>query len=406
MARSFGRVFASIWSDDDFRAVPVDSRLMYVFLISQPDLDHAGVIPLRVRRWSRALGVTVTEVEKMLADLNGGLFTVTDADTEELLVRSLIRRDEVWKQPNVFKSAAASAAAVASTAIKQALLAEVRRLDVESASRDIQRTRNDLVTLLEPFGNPSPTPPEGHSGEETTHVDAPAEPGDTAKTPKRDTTRNVPAQNPQRGVLEGLPRGTSELRGKAKGEGEKLVRQKPPPPTPPDVQPPLMFAVADAKAGEGGIPGEEPTPVADLAAEIRKTRPEWSTRSVRTALEDPAVAERPWPIIAAAMRIIAADKTTKSPGRLKENGPWWAEAAAREATSARAAAAHAANPRKTAANTPERRPHNAKRTDRTFVLFARFGGRRRLTGHDRQTDNSKKPVPAASRAGCRRGPAR
>jgi hypothetical protein len=325
MARSFGRVFASIWSDDDFRAVPVDSRLMYVFLISQPDLDHAGVIPLRVRRWSRALGVTVAEVEKMLADLNDRLFTVTDEDTEELLVRSLIRRDEVWKQPNVFKSAAASAAAVASPAIKRTLLAEIRRLDVGSASRDIQQTRNDLVTLLEPFGNPSPTPPEGHSGDESTQTDTP-------KTPERDENHNVAGQNPSLGVLEGLPRGTSEPRGKAKGEGENLVRHKPPPPTPPSVQSPLLSVVADAKAEEGEISGEEPaiTLAADLAVQIRKLRPEWSTRSIRAALADPVVTERPWAIIAAAMRIVAADKATKSPGRLKENGPWWATAANEE----------------------------------------------------------------------------
>lgn len=155
MARSFGRVFASIWADDDFRAVPVNARLMYVFLLSQPDLDHAGVIPFRVRRWSRSLGIGVAEVEKMLGDLDAARFVVIDSDSEELLVRSLIRRDEVWRQPNVFKSAAAAAAACESERIKAALLSELQRLDLSSASREIQRTRDHLLTLLEPFGNPA-----------------------------------------------------------------------------------------------------------------------------------------------------------------------------------------------------------------------------------------------------------
>src|SRR5690242_11920536 len=47
MPRSFGRVLASIWDDGDFRAdlSPV-GRFVYIFLFSQPDIDHAGVIPL------------------------------------------------------------------------------------------------------------------------------------------------------------------------------------------------------------------------------------------------------------------------------------------------------------------------------------------------------------------------
>jgi hypothetical protein len=115
----------------------------------------------------------------------------------------------------------------------------------------------------------------------------------------------------------------------------KSLNNPPLPPRP--VQPPLMFAVAAANPGEGGIPGEQPGPAtaAGLAAEIRKTRPEWSTNSIIAAIEDPDVAERPWPIVIAAMRIVAADRSTKVPSRLARNGEWWAEAARRSAPTAR-----------------------------------------------------------------------
>lgn len=58
-------------------------------------------------------------------------------------------------------------------------------------------------------------------------------------------------------------------------------------------------------------------------------RPEWTPRSVLRALEHADVISRPWPIVAEAMRIVAADKATDSSGRLKHPGPWWAEAARR-----------------------------------------------------------------------------
>jgi hypothetical protein len=65
-----------------------------------------------------------------------------------------------------------------------------------------------------------------------------------------------------------------------------------------------------------------------LSAEILVTRPEWAAEAITDALTDPVVAARPWPIVVAAMRIVAADLTTATPGRLKQNGPWWSKAAA------------------------------------------------------------------------------
>jgi hypothetical protein len=173
MARSHGRILTSIWDDVDFLNLDPLPQRMFLFLVSQQDLEHSGVIPLRERRWARgAAGIKpgmVADDLKVLAKEN---FIVVDEETEELLVRSLIRRDGVWKQPNVFKSAADHIRGVKSHAIKSALYAELARLDLASAHVESRRIRDELVAYLapyaqdtgtprEPLGNPSGTPRDG-----------------------------------------------------------------------------------------------------------------------------------------------------------------------------------------------------------------------------------------------------
>lgn len=166
MARSFGRVLAAIWDDEDFCALSPTAQRMYLFLLSQGDLEHSGLIPLRPRRWAKACtSLTPDQVAMDLKELAGARFVVADEDTEELLVRSLIRRDEVWRQPNVFKAAAASACAALSGPIKAVLHTEIGRLDLSAAAEDSRRVRQALLADLEPFanpsGNPSPNPSPG-----------------------------------------------------------------------------------------------------------------------------------------------------------------------------------------------------------------------------------------------------
>jgi len=103
-------------------------------------------------------------------------------------------------------------------------------------------------------------------------------------------------------------------------------------PPPPGRRPLFPFALPDVPTEEGDISeAKNPAPNGPgrqaLAAEICKTRPEWTPRSVLRAVEHPEVTSRPWPIVAEAMRLVAADKATEGPGRLRHPGPWWAEAA-------------------------------------------------------------------------------
>src|SRR5688572_25971360 len=102
MARSEARLLVEIWNDPDWRAMSQNAQWAYMFLISQHDLAHDGVIALRVRRWAQsANGLDVKALGEALRELERGNFVVIDRDCEELLIRSFIRRDKVYKQPNV-----------------------------------------------------------------------------------------------------------------------------------------------------------------------------------------------------------------------------------------------------------------------------------------------------------------
>jgi len=106
-------------------------------------------------------------------------------------------------------------------------------------------------------------------------------------------------------------------------EKRREEKNKPPPPPPPATLWPA--AVPDPKTeGEGEIfPEDENPDLPVLVAEVRKIRPEWSSRSIRRALADPAVTERPWPLIRLAMLAVARHPESKHPGRLAHDGWWW-----------------------------------------------------------------------------------
>ena len=168
MARSEARIAVSIWSDDDFTALTPLAQRMFMFLLSQPDLAHDGVLALRERRWSKtAAGLTPAQVSEHLAELVAARFIVIDEDTEELLIRSFIRRDKVYRQPNVLRAAADHLETVTSPIIRAAVAEELRRVaaadDIGAGSASV--VAEMLSTLGTPSGNPSPNPSGDPSGE-------------------------------------------------------------------------------------------------------------------------------------------------------------------------------------------------------------------------------------------------
>lgn len=174
MARGHGRILTSIWEDADFLALAQPEQRMYLFLISQPNLNHAGLLPLTLRRWARkAHGLTVAEVEKSLAMLETGRFTVMDEDTEELLIRTFVRNDGVWRMPNVMGAMVSDAQEISSKKLRRALLGEMDRLPLDVLSDETPKRGGPsarvqvechLANLRELLWDPEPTPPPNPFG--------------------------------------------------------------------------------------------------------------------------------------------------------------------------------------------------------------------------------------------------
>ncbi len=163
MARSEGRILVEIWDDPDFIALLIEDQRNYLFLFSQRDTAHTGVLPLRERRWSNtAMDATPSGISASLRRLEAAGFVVVDESTEEVLVRSLIRRDKIFRQPNVLRAAQDQMAQIASRKIRSALLTELDRIAAEQQVTGLSATVLSAMreALAKGIGNPSdmPTP--------------------------------------------------------------------------------------------------------------------------------------------------------------------------------------------------------------------------------------------------------
>lgn len=153
---NYGKLFSRIWTDQEFASLDATAQQLYCLLISHSTRDHAGVLPMALRRWARCTaGATVSTVRDSLTVLIGRGFVVADWETEEVLVRTFIRNDEVHKQPQVMRSALKSAEVVESEAIRWALYDELNRLPKHSGDDKTADIANMLVDGL------TRRPPEG-----------------------------------------------------------------------------------------------------------------------------------------------------------------------------------------------------------------------------------------------------
>lgn len=171
MPRSRAMVLTTIWIDRDFVRLCPQSKLVYLMLLSQPDLSHLGVLPLVPRRFARAVGVTVEAITESLTDLDQARFIVVDPEAEQVLIRTLLRND-VAKQPQVLRAAFTAVKGLASRRIATVLIDEVAWLLAHDVTEKTAPTLEAMKTLLgslgEPFPEPSPSlpvsPTEGSAG--------------------------------------------------------------------------------------------------------------------------------------------------------------------------------------------------------------------------------------------------
>lgn len=264
MARSEARLLVSIWADPDFLALSPLAQRMYMFLISQPDLAHDGVLALRERRWSKAsAGLSAKDVTGSLNELSTARFVVVDVDTEELLIRSFIRGDKVYRQPNVLMSAADHLATVGSREIHAVIAAELARIAEQNDVPEGSRKAFARIVAVAEKGSRNPSPkgpgdgkasgnPSGNpSSSESPSADEPVTTSDEPQVSAGDKGSRNPSANPSD---KGCPRSLGE-RGMVTAVGSASPYPVPRAPVPvlrelPPVAPPALAALDAAPAGQ------------------------------------------------------------------------------------------------------------------------------------------------------------
>jgi hypothetical protein len=162
--RQYAQILKRIWADPDWKKLTGNGQWLYFLLLSQSSMSYAGVLPLTVRRWANlAAGMSSQEIREALDELHAARFVVVDEDTEEVLVRSFIRNDGLWKQPRMLSQAIGHAHEVESNPIRMTIADELRLLRGGHVEDECEAAAASLVRGHEPRPDPPPAPthPEG-----------------------------------------------------------------------------------------------------------------------------------------------------------------------------------------------------------------------------------------------------
>jgi hypothetical protein len=173
MARKEARVHVTIWQDADFVALSAEDQRTYLMAFSQPGISLCGVLPLTLARWARMASDTDADaLRASIGRLERARFVVADYDTEELLIRTFICHDGVWRNEKTQAGAKAQRRHIVSRKVLHALDAEIHRLEEgtylpgdfpddalsDGASDDLS-PRGSWQVEQSPSPSPSPSPP-------------------------------------------------------------------------------------------------------------------------------------------------------------------------------------------------------------------------------------------------------
>lgn len=129
--KDHGRMNLDIWGDDDFLDVSPLAQHLYFVLWFSPGLSYCGAGDWHPGRISaKANGWTAFDVQAAAAELSraAGHFLLIDDTTDEFLLRSWIKHDGLWKQPNMAVSMANARADLASRTLRGVVVHEVSKI--------------------------------------------------------------------------------------------------------------------------------------------------------------------------------------------------------------------------------------------------------------------------------------
>lgn len=125
MARSHAIVHSTIL-DSDLSERSIGAQLLYRQLLERPERGTLGVITYRPGSWAKYMpGLTTTDVEALVDELEAHGFIVVDRDELEVIHRTHMHHDGVLKQAQVLMAAAKQRTAVESRKIAAAIDAQI-----------------------------------------------------------------------------------------------------------------------------------------------------------------------------------------------------------------------------------------------------------------------------------------
>ena len=172
MAREFAKFKISVWSDPGWTSLTLEQQGFYMMLASQSTINLAGVLDFLPGRLARfADGLTAKKVRSLVEALEAANMVFLDEETDELLVRALLRTSGAWKAPNSAQAIAANVEQTMSPKLQSVLMYEIQRTLDEAADVDkwakSKETLSRVIACLEkgginPWakgcGNPWPNP--------------------------------------------------------------------------------------------------------------------------------------------------------------------------------------------------------------------------------------------------------
>jgi len=152
----YAKIYREIWDDPDFTALPGPCQALFLKVLSQRNIDLAGLMPLSLNRLARlTAGQTADDVRADLMVLHERQFIVVDFDYDELLVRSLMRNDTLLnKSYKTQLGALRRCLNVSSPVIRTALATELKRcLDMFTVvpEKDID-VQTEALEIIEELG--------------------------------------------------------------------------------------------------------------------------------------------------------------------------------------------------------------------------------------------------------------
>lgn len=129
MAREYARIRTSIADDPDLEDLSLEAQWLYFrVILPDPTLSSVGVMDWRPRKLIRkASNSSFDVILGAAAELERARFLLFDLETEEVLVRTYVRNDELLRNPKMAGSVIKAFGAVASKELRAAVVTEIAR---------------------------------------------------------------------------------------------------------------------------------------------------------------------------------------------------------------------------------------------------------------------------------------